>query len=86
MITADDLKQRLTTTLGHEIEIIQHQLMRNGVEIQHGHARFTGEHSVSVEDADGVGHDFTADYFVICVGTRTPAPGIGALRWRSDHG
>ena len=68
-ITADDLKQRLTTTLGHEIEIIQHQLMRNGVAIQYGHARFTGEHSIAVEDRDGTLHDFTADHFVICVGT-----------------
>ena len=73
-ITADDLKQRLTTTLGHEIEIIQHQLMRNGVEIQYGHARFSGEHSIVVEDHDGILHDFSADYFVICVGTKTRRP------------
>jgi thioredoxin reductase len=73
-ITADDLKQRLTTTLGHEIEIIQHQLMRNGVEIQYGHARFIGEKSIGVEDHDGIMHDFTADYFVICVGTKTRRP------------
>ena len=73
-ITADDLKQRLTSTLGHEIEIIQHQLMRNGVEIEYGHARFTGEHSIRVEHYDGNSNDFTADYFVVCVGTRTRRP------------
>ena len=73
-ITADDLKQRLTSTLGHEIEIIQHQLMRNNVEIEYGHARFTGEHSIRVEHYDGNSSDFTADYFVICVGTRTRRP------------
>jgi NAD(P) transhydrogenase len=73
-ITADDLKQRLEATLSHEIEIIQHQLMRNDVNIQHGHARFTGEKSIAVEDNDGIMHDFTADYFVICVGTRTRRP------------
>ncbi len=73
-ITADDLKQRLTATLGHEIEIIQHQLMRNNVEIGHGHARFTGENSISVENHDGNVNDFTADFIVICVGTKTRRP------------
>ena len=73
-ITADDLKQRLTSTLGHEIEIIQHQLMRNGVEIEYGHARFIDEHSISVEQHDGLINPVTADYFVICVGTRTHRP------------
>jgi NAD(P) transhydrogenase len=73
-ITADDLKQRLTSTLGHEIEIIQHQLMRNNVDIEYGHARFSGEHSISVEGHEGGINDFTADYFVICVGTRTRRP------------
>jgi NAD(P) transhydrogenase len=73
-ITADDLKQRLTSTLGHEIEIIQHQLMRNNVDIEYGHARFTGEHSISVEGHEGKFNEFTADYFVVCVGTRTRRP------------
>ncbi len=73
-ITAGDLKQRLHSTLNHEIEILEHQLMRNNVEIQYGHARFTGEHSLSVKDAEGNSHDFTADYFVLCVGTRTHRP------------
>jgi len=73
-ITADDLKQRLKSTLGQEIEIIQHQLMRNNVEIEYGHARFTGEHSIGVEGHDGNVNEFTADYFVIGVGTRTRRP------------
>ncbi|MDH3220455.1 MAG: Si-specific NAD(P)(+) transhydrogenase [Gammaproteobacteria bacterium] len=73
-ITADDLKQRLMSTLNHEIEIIQHQLMRNNVEIQYGHARFSGEHSISVETVDGNFNEFSADFFVICVGTRTRRP------------
>jgi len=73
-ITADDLKQRLMSTLNHEIEIIQHQLMRNNVEIEYGHARFTDEHSISVEQHDGSINNFSADYFVICVGTRTHRP------------
>ncbi len=73
-ITAEDLKQRLMTTLNYEIEILEHQLMRNNVQVQYGHARFTGEHSLAVQDYEGNFHDFTADYFVICVGTRTHRP------------
>lgn len=73
-ITAADLKQRLTSTLTHEIEVIQHQLSRNNVDIAYGHARFTGEHSISVEDHEGATHDFTGANFVICVGTKTRRP------------
>ncbi len=73
-ITAGDLKQRLVTTLNYEIEILEHQLMRNNVQVQYGHARFTGEHSIAVQDYEGNNHDFSADHFVICVGTRTHRP------------
>jgi NAD(P) transhydrogenase len=73
-ITAEDLKQRLTSTLNHEIEIIQHQLMRNNVDIMHGHARFKDEHSITVEDHEGSIHEYTGDNFVICVGTKTRRP------------
>ena len=73
-ITAGDLKQRLHATLGHEIEIIQHQLMRNDVEIEYGHARFTDPHAIDLVQQDGLVKHFTADYFVICVGTRTYRP------------
>jgi len=89
-ITADDLKQRLQATLGHEIEIIQHQLMRNGVDIQYGHARFTGEKSIDVEDGEGTTHAFTADYFVICVGTgfdKTIGVAVkGFFKWAAVYG
>ncbi len=73
-ITAEDLKQRLMTTLNYEIEILEHQLMRNNVQIQYGHARFTGANAIAVQDYEGNFHDFTADYFVLCVGTRTHRP------------
>ena len=70
-ITAEDLTQRLQSTLEHEVEIIQHQLMRNNVEILHGHARFKDANTVTVEDADGLESEYTADKFLICVGTKT---------------
>lgn len=73
-ITADDIKQRLMSTLNHEIEILQHQLMRNKVDIHYGHARFTDDHSIRVEDHEGNVAEFSADYFVLTVGTRTYRP------------
>ena len=74
VITADDLKQRLAQTLNQEIETVQHQLNRNNVETAHGHARFKNENTIILEDYDGSHHEYTADYFVICVGTRTRRP------------
>ena len=68
------MKQRLNQTLNQEIETVQHQLSRNNVETSHGHARFKDEHTIAVEDYDGSIHEYTADYFIICVGTRTRRP------------
>ena len=73
-ITAEDLTQRLQSTLSHEVEIIQHQLMRNNVEILHGHARFKDEHTVIVEDSEGTMVEYSADHILICVGTKTRRP------------
>jgi len=73
-ITAEDLTQRLNTTLAKEVEIIQHQLMRNNVEIAYGHARFKDEHTINVEDHDGGVTEYRADKFLICVGTKTRRP------------
>lgn len=75
-ITVHDLKQRLQMTLEHEIEVMQHQLMRNGVDVIRGQAHFVDEHTVrvteSAEDDDAV--DYTADYVVLAVGTRPHRP------------
>ncbi|WP_067563730.1 Si-specific NAD(P)(+) transhydrogenase [Halofilum ochraceum] len=75
-ITVHDLKQRLQMTLEHEIEVMQHQLMRNGVDVIRGQAHFVDEHTVrvteSAQDDDAV--DYTADYVVLAVGTRPHRP------------
>lgn len=74
VITVEDLTQRLQSTITHEVEIIQHQLMRNNVEILQGHARFKDEHTVIVEDSEGAMTEYSADIFLICVGTKTRRP------------
>jgi len=73
-ITAEDLTQRLQSTLSHEVEIILHQLMRNNVDIMYGHARFKDGNTITVEDSEGTLAEYSADKFLICVGTRTRRP------------
>ena len=74
-ITVDDLKRRLEMTLQHEIEVMQHQLMRNGVEVISGQAHFVDPNTVRVtESADAEAIDCTADYIVLAVGTRPHRP------------
>ena len=73
-ITAQDILKRLHVTLEHEMEIMKHQLNRNGVKVLDGHARFVDERQVSVTRADGSECRYSADFFLIAVGTRPHRP------------
>jgi len=73
-IDAADLMQRLAITLQREVEILQHQLRRNGVEVLVGFAAFNDNHSVTVTPPEGDGFEVTADKFIIAVGTKTYRP------------
>ena len=68
-ITAQDLFQRLNITVQHEIEIIEHQLQRNGVRIIHGMAKFLDSHTVRITSITGQSADYRADNIVIATGT-----------------
>jgi NAD(P) transhydrogenase len=72
-IGADDLRRRLDITLDHEVDVLEHQFARNGVETVEGVARFTGSHGVAVQSTAGVA-DYTAERFLIAVGTRPYRP------------
>lgn len=74
-ITVQDLHQRLSTTLGHEIDILQHQLKRNNVTVLHGKARFRDAKSLIVNLLDDHTQEtITAENFLICVGTKPHRP------------
>lgn len=73
-ITAEDLTQRLQSTLSKEVEIIQQQLKRNNIDIAYGHARFVDAQKISVEDHNGHSTEYEADKFLICVGSKTRRP------------
>ncbi|HEY1750375.1 MAG TPA: Si-specific NAD(P)(+) transhydrogenase [Caulobacteraceae bacterium] len=73
-IGAPDLLKRLHMTLDHEVEILEHQFARNGVETVRGAARFVDPHHVEIERDDGETLTCGADRFVIAVGTRPYRP------------
>lgn len=74
-ITAADLQQRLQITLEHEIEVMRHQLMRNGVDVIGGQAHFVDAHTIEVTATRESDPDtYTADKIVLAVGTRPHRP------------
>lgn len=73
-ITAQDLLDRLHKTLHHEVEILEHQFARNQVKTFCGQAAFTSPNAIEVVDHDLNVTHFTADRFIICVGTRPWRP------------
>ena len=73
-ITAQDLMQRLNMTLKREVDILEDQLVRNGVDITCGHGRFVSAHALEVDVPGGDVITLSADSFIITVGTRTYRP------------
>src|SRR5512147_507512 len=47
-ISADDLRRRLSITLDHEVEVLEHQFARNNVTTAAGAARFLDAHAIEV--------------------------------------
>jgi len=73
-LTAADLRARLHITLNHEVEVLEHQFNRNKVNTIKGEARFLDPHKIEVAGESGEVHNFTADKFVIAVGTKPFRP------------
>lgn len=73
-IDAKDLRQRLQKTLEHEVDVLEHQFTRNGVTTLCGTAHFVSDKEIEVAEAEGVTSHFTADRFLICVGTKPFRP------------
>jgi len=68
-ISADDLRTRLHITLGHEVEVLEHQFARNQVTTLAGEAKFQDAKTVEVTGEEGEIFHFTADFFLLAVGT-----------------
>lgn len=73
-ITAGDLLQRITMTIGHEVEVLKDQLRRNGVEVITGIASFIDQHEISVAGPGPDARDYAADKILIATGTTPRRP------------
>ena len=68
-ITMADLNFRVQHVIENEINVIQDQLKRNGVELIHGIGKFADPHHIRVENSNGFG-EFEVEYVVIGTGTK----------------
>jgi len=68
-IDAPDLLKRLHITLDHEVEILEHQFARNGVETVRGAAKFVDANRIEIDLDNGDIRLCSATRFVIAVGT-----------------
>src|SRR5271168_2421577 len=81
-ITFQDLLVRVDPVVRHEIDVLRHQLLRNGVELATASASFVDPHVLHLEDkAGGLQRRISAANIVLAVGTqpardkRTPLDG-----------
>ena len=73
-ITADDLRHRLSKTLDHEVDVLEHQFTRNNVTLISGHARFISPKEIEVTASDGSVRRFSFERALISVGTKPYRP------------
>ena len=73
-IAAKDLMMRLHMTLDHEVDVLEHQFARNGVETFKGTARFLDPHRIEVTSDAGDIRIFQGESILIAVGTRPHRP------------
>ncbi len=73
-LNAKDLLNRLHITLNHEVEVLEHQFTRNRVQTVQGTACFVDPHTIEVTSEDGEVCQYTADKFLLAVGTKPFRP------------
>jgi NAD(P) transhydrogenase len=73
-ISSSDLIARLHKTLDHEVEVLQHQFMRNGVKNIHAMARFSSATMATLTTETGEISEVEFDKALISVGTKPLRP------------
>jgi len=73
-IVMADLIARLRKTLDHEVEVLQHQFMRNAVRSHKAMARFVDANRIALTSEDGVHSEIGFANALISVGTRPHRP------------
>jgi NAD(P) transhydrogenase len=73
-ITSADLIWRIEGVVKREVDVVRHQLRRNGVALVTGSARFADPHTVIVDGERGEERRITAAKILVAVGTRPARP------------
>src|SRR5262249_26126750 len=73
-ISAGDLVERLRKTLDHEVEVLQHQFMRNAVKSVQATAHFSGLNTVKLTTELGDVSEVKFEKALISVGTKPFRP------------
>lgn len=69
-ITMGDLLHRTDHVIRTEMDVIRHQLLRNGIDLHTAHASFVDEHTLRLETPGASQHqEITADKIVVATGT-----------------
>jgi NAD(P) transhydrogenase len=69
-ITLADLLFRVEPVVRHEVDVTRHQLLRNGVDLEHAEAAFVDAHTLVLRSSEHSGErHITTDKVVIAVGT-----------------
>jgi NAD(P) transhydrogenase len=72
-VTIEDLTYVSQQVIHNELAVIREQFDRNSIDLTWGAASFEGPKLLHVQKADS-NELFTADYFIICTGTRPATP------------
>ena len=72
-VTVADLAAISDQVIRHEWDVIRNQFERNDVELIWGRAKFSGPNTLEVEGKEGI-DVYTADKFLVAVGTRPARP------------
>ena len=84
-ITIADLLFRTGHVVNNEIEVMRHQLMRNGIELIVAEAAFLDPHTVRLTAIDGRGHrDVTAESIILAAGTHASSGRAHPVRRPAD--
>src|SRR5262249_31140431 len=79
-ITLQDLLARVEPVVRHEIDVLRHQLSRNGVELVNATASFVEPHTLHLEDSvNGTHKQITAEKIMLAVGTEATRDARTAL-------
>jgi NAD(P) transhydrogenase len=75
-ITLQDLLVRVNPVVRHEVDVLRHQLQRNGVELVNASASFIDPHTLLLEDkSNGHQRRISAETIVLAVGTQAVRDG-----------